>query len=80
MLTLCILKKNVCDTFVGDKFYTLKEKSNGMVKPHLDLERRGIREPLWMKRTSYKMRKGHPFFTLKPDEKKEFLKFLSSVN
>ena len=30
-------------------------------------------------RRGNKMRKGHPFLTVKPDGKKEFLKLLSSV-
>ncbi|KAI5335235.1 hypothetical protein L3X38_025368 [Prunus dulcis] len=49
------------------------------IKARLDLERMGIRRGLWMNRDSDKARRDLAFFSMKPNDKKEFLKFVSSV-
>ncbi|KAI5311784.1 hypothetical protein L3X38_040957 [Prunus dulcis] len=64
--------KNVFDTLMGmilDIEGKTKDTINRMV----------IRRGLWMNRDSDKARRDLAFFSMKPNDKKEFLKFVSSV-
>ncbi|KAI5318711.1 hypothetical protein L3X38_038419 [Prunus dulcis] len=70
--------KNVFDTLVGT-ILDINGKTKDTIKARLDLERMGIRMGLWMNRDSDKARRDLAFFSLKPNDKKEFLKFVSSV-
>ncbi|KAI5316413.1 hypothetical protein L3X38_036120 [Prunus dulcis] len=70
--------KNVFDTLVGT-ILDIEGKTKDMIKARLDLERMGIRRGLWMNRDSDKARRDLAFFSMKPNDKKEFLKFVSSV-
>ncbi|VVA41263.1 PREDICTED: transposon CACTA, partial [Prunus dulcis] len=54
-------------------------EDEGHDQSSLDLERMGIRRGLWMNRDSDKARRDLAFFSMKPNDKKEFLKFVSSV-
>ncbi|XP_050109451.1 uncharacterized protein LOC126588404 [Malus sylvestris] len=57
----------------------IEGKTKDTIESRLDLERMGIRSSLWMKRVGGTEKKGHPFFTVKPNGKKEFFNFISSV-
>ncbi|KAI5338876.1 hypothetical protein L3X38_018148 [Prunus dulcis] len=57
----------------------IEGKTKDTIEARLDLERMGIRRGLWMNRDSDKARRDLAFFSMKPNEKKEFLKFVSSV-
>ncbi|CAL9021460.1 unnamed protein product [Prunus brigantina] len=57
----------------------IQGKTKDTIKSHLDLEKMGIRRGLWMKRDSHKARRDLAFFSMKPNDKKEFLKFVSTV-
>ncbi|CAL2255588.1 unnamed protein product [Prunus armeniaca] len=57
----------------------IEGKTKDKIKACLDLERMGIRRGLWMNRDSDKARSDLAFFSLKPNDKKDFLKFISSV-
>ncbi|KAI5313431.1 hypothetical protein L3X38_042605 [Prunus dulcis] len=70
--------KNVFDTLVGT-ILDIEGKTKDTIKARLDLERTGIRRGLWMNRDSDKARRDLAFFSMKPNDKKEFLKFVSSV-
>ncbi|KAI5313041.1 hypothetical protein L3X38_042215 [Prunus dulcis] len=70
--------KNVFDTLVGT-ILDIEGKTKDTIKARLDLERMGIRRGLWMNRHSDKARRDLAFFSMKPNDKKEFLKFVSSV-
>ncbi|KAI5338460.1 hypothetical protein L3X38_017731 [Prunus dulcis] len=70
--------KNVFDTLVGT-ILDIEGKTNDTIEARLDLERMGIRRGLWMNRDSDKARRDLAFFSMKPNDKKEFLKFVSSV-
>ncbi|KAI5350320.1 hypothetical protein L3X38_003211 [Prunus dulcis] len=70
--------KNVFDTLVGT-ILDIKGKTKDTIKARLDLERMGIRRGLWMNRDSDKARRDLSFFSMKTNDKKEFLKFVSSV-
>ncbi|KAI5313461.1 hypothetical protein L3X38_042637 [Prunus dulcis] len=70
--------KNVFDTLVGT-ILDIEGKTKDTIKARLDLERIGIRRGLWMNRDSDKARRDRAFFSMKPNDKKEFLKFVSSV-
>ncbi|KAI5352881.1 hypothetical protein L3X38_005773 [Prunus dulcis] len=72
------VEKNVFDTLVGT-ILDIEGKTKDMIKARLDLERMGIRRGLWMNRDSDKARRDLAFFSMKPNDKKEFLKFVSSV-
>ncbi|CAL9004848.1 unnamed protein product [Prunus brigantina] len=72
------VEKNVFDTLVGTILY-IEGKTKDTIKAHLDLERMGIRRGLWMNMDSDKARRDLAFFSMKPNDKKEFLKFVSSV-
>ncbi|KAI5335864.1 hypothetical protein L3X38_025998 [Prunus dulcis] len=72
------VEKNVLDTLVGT-ILDIEGKTKDTIKARLDLERMGIRRGLWMNRDSDKARRDLAFFSLKPNDKKEFLKFVSSV-
>ncbi|KAI5322779.1 hypothetical protein L3X38_031851 [Prunus dulcis] len=56
-----------------------RARQKDTIKARLDLERMGIRRGLWMNRDSDKVRRDLAFFSMKPNDKKEFLKFVSSV-
>ncbi|BBG97035.1 hypothetical protein Prudu_006031, partial [Prunus dulcis] len=71
-------EKNVFDTLVGT-ILDIEGKTKDTIKARLDLERMGIRRGLWMNRDSDKARRDLAFFSMKPNDKKEFLKFVSSV-
>ncbi|VVA33602.1 PREDICTED: transposon, partial [Prunus dulcis] len=49
------------------------------IKAHLDLERMGIQRGLWMNRDSDRARRDLAFFSMKSNDKKELLKFVSSI-
>ncbi|CAL8121367.1 unnamed protein product [Prunus armeniaca] len=72
------VEKNVLDTLVGT-ILDIEGKTKDTIKARLDLERIGIRRGLWMNRDSDKARRDLAFFSMKPNDKKEFLKFVSSV-
>ncbi|CAL2237922.1 unnamed protein product [Prunus armeniaca] len=72
------VEKNVFDTLVGT-ILDIEGKTKDTIKAHLDLERMGIRRGLWMNKDSDKARRDLTFFFMKPNDKKEFLKFVSSV-
>ncbi|KAI5328423.1 hypothetical protein L3X38_027820 [Prunus dulcis] len=72
------VEKNVFDTLVGT-ILDIEGKTKDKIKARLDLERMGIRRGLWMNRDSDKARRYLAFFSMKPNDKKEFLKFVSSV-
>ncbi|KAI5338942.1 hypothetical protein L3X38_018214 [Prunus dulcis] len=70
--------KNVFDTLVGT-ILDIEGKTKDTIKARLDLERIGVRRGLWMNRDSDKARRDLAFFSMKPNGKKEFLKFVSSI-
>nr|XP_028946890.1 uncharacterized protein LOC103415040 [Malus domestica] len=70
--------KNVFDTLVGT-ILDIEGKMKDTIEARLDLEQMGIRSSLWMKKVGGTLKKGHPFFTVKPNGKKEFFNFISSV-
>ncbi|CAL8150888.1 unnamed protein product [Prunus armeniaca] len=72
------VEKNVFDTLVGT-ILDIEGKTKDTIKARLDLERMGIRRGLWMNRDNDKARRDLAFFSMKPNDKKEFLKFVSSV-
>ncbi|BBH05416.1 hypothetical protein Prudu_016788, partial [Prunus dulcis] len=72
------VKKNVFDTLVGT-ILDIEGKTKDTIKARLDLERMGIRRGLCMNRDNDKARRDLAFFSMKPNDKKEFLKFVSSV-
>ncbi|KAI5342853.1 hypothetical protein L3X38_010729 [Prunus dulcis] len=72
------VEKNVFDTLVGT-ILDIEGKTKDTIKARLDLEKMGIRRGLWMNRDSDKARRDLAFFSMKPNDKKEFLKFVSSV-
>ncbi|KAI5325030.1 hypothetical protein L3X38_034103 [Prunus dulcis] len=72
------VEKNVFDTLVGT-ILDIEGMTKDTIKARLDLERMGIRRGLWMNRDSDKARRDLAFFSMKPNDKKEFLKFVSSV-
>ncbi|KAI5343141.1 hypothetical protein L3X38_011017 [Prunus dulcis] len=72
------VEKNVFDTLVGT-ILDIEGKTKDTIKARLDLERMGIRRGLWMNRDSNKARRDLAFFSMKPNDKKEFLKFVSFV-
>ncbi|CAL2247821.1 unnamed protein product [Prunus armeniaca] len=57
----------------------IEGKTKNTIKARLDLERMGIRRGLWMNRDSDKARRNLAFFSMKPNDKKDFQKFVSSV-
>ncbi|XP_068304214.1 uncharacterized protein [Pyrus communis] len=57
----------------------IEGKMKDTIEARLDLERMGIKSSLWMQRVGGTLKKGHPFFTVKPNGKKEFFNFISSV-
>nr|XP_028945749.1 uncharacterized protein LOC114820039 [Malus domestica] len=57
----------------------IERKPKDTIEARLDLERMGVRSSLWMKNVGGTLKKGHPFFTVKPNGKKEFFNFISSV-
>ncbi|CAL9005878.1 unnamed protein product [Prunus brigantina] len=72
------VEKNVFDTLVGT-ILDIEGKTKDTTKARLDLERMGIRRGLWMNRDSDKARRDLAFFSMKLNDKKEFLQFVSSV-
>ena len=73
------VEKNVFDTLVGT-ILDIEGKTKDTIKTHLDLEIMGIRRGLWMNRDNDKtIRDLAFFFSMKSNDKKEFLKFVSSV-
>ncbi|XP_070677853.1 uncharacterized protein [Malus domestica] len=72
------IEKNVFDTLVGT-ILDIERKTKDTMEARLDLERMGIRSSLWMKNVGGTLKKGHPFFTVKLNGKKEFFNFISSV-
>ncbi|CAL9016723.1 unnamed protein product [Prunus brigantina] len=72
------VEKNVFDTLVGT-ILDIEGKTKDTIKARLDLERMGIQRGLWMNRDNDKARRDLAFFCMKPNDKKEFLKFVSSV-
>ncbi|KAI5350583.1 hypothetical protein L3X38_003474 [Prunus dulcis] len=72
------VEKNVFDTLVGT-ILDIEGKTKDTIKARLDLERMGIRRGLWMNKDSDKAKRDLAFFSMKPNDKKEFLKFVSSI-
>ncbi|CAL9025651.1 unnamed protein product [Prunus brigantina] len=72
------VEKNVFDTLVGT-ILDIEGKTKDTIKARLDLERMGIRRGLWMNRDGDKARRDLAFFAMKPNDKKDFLRFVSSV-
>ncbi|CAL2248478.1 unnamed protein product [Prunus armeniaca] len=78
-LDMMHVEKNVFDTLVGT-ILDIEGKTKDTIKARIDLERMGIRRGLWMNKDSDKARRDLAFFfSMKPNDKKEFLKFVSSV-
>ncbi|KAI5334218.1 hypothetical protein L3X38_024351 [Prunus dulcis] len=71
------VEKNVFETLMGT-ILDIEGKTKNTIKARLDLERMGIRRGLWMNRDSDKARRDLAFFSMKPNDKKDFLKFVSS--
>ncbi|CAL8163997.1 unnamed protein product [Prunus armeniaca] len=57
----------------------IEGKTKHTIKARLNLERMGIRRGLWINRDGDKARRDLAFFSMKPNDKKDFLKFVSSV-
>ncbi|XP_050115699.1 uncharacterized protein LOC126593651 [Malus sylvestris] len=57
----------------------IERKTKDTIEARLDLEQMGVRSSLWMKNVGGTLKKCHPFFTVKPNGKKEFFNFISSV-
>ncbi|CAL8133906.1 unnamed protein product [Prunus armeniaca] len=72
------VEKNVFDTLMGT-ILDIEGKTKDTIKAHLDLEKMGIQTGLWMKRDSHKARRDLAFFSMKLNDKKEFLEFVSTV-
>ncbi|CAH9124429.1 unnamed protein product [Cuscuta epithymum] len=72
------IEKNVCDIILGT-ILDIERKSKDTFKARKDLQALGIRESLWLQRDGDKWVKKHPFFSMKPNSKTEFLQFLKSV-
>ncbi|CAL8991862.1 unnamed protein product [Prunus brigantina] len=72
------VEKNVFDTLVGT-ILDIEGKTKDTIKARLDLERMGIRRGLWMNMDGEKARRDLAFFAMKPNDKKDFLRFVSSV-
>ncbi|CAL8137305.1 unnamed protein product [Prunus armeniaca] len=72
------VEKNVFDTLVGT-ILDIEGKTKDTIKARLNLERMGIRRGLWMNMDSDKAKRDLAFFAMKPNDKKEFLKFVSFV-
>ncbi|CAL2229846.1 unnamed protein product [Prunus armeniaca] len=72
------VEKNVFDTLLGT-ILDIEGKTKDTIKARLDLERMGIRRGLWMNRDVDKTRRDLVFFAMKPNDKKDFLQFVSSV-
>ncbi|KAI5334201.1 hypothetical protein L3X38_024334 [Prunus dulcis] len=72
------VEKNVFDT-LGGTILDIEGKTKDTIKARLDLGRMAIRRGLWMNRDSDKARMDLAFFSMKPNDKKEFLKFVSFV-
>ncbi|CAN6679884.1 unnamed protein product [Malus baccata var. baccata] len=72
------IEKNVFNTLVGT-ILDIERQTKDTMEARLDLERMGIRSCLWMKKVGGTLKKGHPFFTVKSNGKKEFFNFISSV-
>ncbi|XP_021822446.1 uncharacterized protein LOC110763874, partial [Prunus avium] len=72
------VEKNVFDTLMGT-ILDIKGKTKDTPKARLDLERMGIRKGLWLKRGNDKAIRDLAFFSMKPNDNKEFLQFVSSV-
>ncbi|CAL2255126.1 unnamed protein product [Prunus armeniaca] len=72
------VEKNVFDTLVGT-ILDIEGKTKDTIKARLDLKRMGIRRGLWMNRDNDKARRDLAFFSMEPNDKKEFLKFVLSV-
>ncbi|CAL9030086.1 unnamed protein product [Prunus brigantina] len=72
------VEKNVFDILVGT-ILDIEGKTKDTIKARLDLERMGIRRGLWMNRDGDKARRDLAFFAMKPNDKKDFLRFVSSV-
>ncbi|KAI5352010.1 hypothetical protein L3X38_004901 [Prunus dulcis] len=71
--------KNVFDTLVGT-ILDIKGKTKDTIKACHDLERMGIGRGFWMNRDNDKARMDLAFFfSMKPNDKKKFLKFVSFV-
>ncbi|CAN6586007.1 unnamed protein product [Malus baccata var. baccata] len=68
------VEKNIFDTLVST-ILDIEDKAKDTIKARLHLERIGIRWGLWMNRDNDNL----AFFSMKPNDKKEFLKFLSFV-
>ncbi|CAN6687280.1 unnamed protein product [Malus baccata var. baccata] len=64
---------------VLNQHHNIEGKTKDTIKARLDLEQMGIRRGLWMNRDNDKARRDLVFFSMKPNDKKEFFKFLSSV-
>ncbi|CAN6555514.1 unnamed protein product [Malus baccata var. baccata] len=62
-----------------DNEWHIEGKTKDMIEARLDLERMGIRSSMWMQRVGGTLKKCHPFFTVKPNGKKELFNFISSV-
>ncbi|KAM2859810.1 hypothetical protein COP2_025183 [Malus domestica] len=65
------VEKNVFDTLVGT-ILDIEGKTKDTIKAHLDLKRMRIQWGLWMNRDNDKARRDLAFFSMKPNDKKEF--------
>ncbi|CAL2277858.1 unnamed protein product [Prunus armeniaca] len=77
-LNVMHVEKNVFNTLMGT-ILDIEGKPKDIIKARPDLERMGIRRGLWMNRDNDKARRDLAFFSMKPNDKKDFLKFVSSV-
>ncbi|CAL2238214.1 unnamed protein product [Prunus armeniaca] len=72
------VEKNVFNTLLGT-ILDIKGKTKDTIKARLDLEIMGIRRGLWMNMDGDKARRDLAFFAMKPNDKKDFIQFVSSV-
>ncbi|CAH9081953.1 unnamed protein product [Cuscuta epithymum] len=72
------IEKNVCEIILGT-ILGIEGKSKDTFKARQDLEALGIKESLWLEWDGNYWVKKHPFFTMEPKPKMEFLEFLKSV-
>ncbi|KAM1286532.1 hypothetical protein ACFX2J_000577 [Malus domestica] len=77
-LEIMHVEKNFFDTLVGT-ILDIEGKTKNTIKARLDLKRMGVQRGLWMNKDSDKAIMDLAFFSMKLNDKKEFVKFVSSV-
>ncbi|XP_026380826.1 uncharacterized protein LOC113275507 [Papaver somniferum] len=72
------IEKNICDNIVGT-LMNIEGKTKDTMKARLDLEDMNIKKELHLKRVGNKFIKRPACYTLSPDQRRDFCKFLKSV-